>query len=100
MIMLRLNPIMRCYETFLLTNHGRRVSFIPLLHLMDDSRLPVSQQLEGPFMVATKHQHTLLYRCIIFLSAGENSEELEELRDEARELVKKIDLNWVRVWMR
>jgi hypothetical protein len=33
------------------------------------------------------------------LSAGEGSEELEELRDEARELVKKIDLNWVRVWM-
>jgi hypothetical protein len=33
------------------------------------------------------------------LSAGEGSEELEELRDEARELVKKFDLKWVRVWM-
>jgi RecA/RadA recombinase len=35
----------------------------------------------------------------LFLSAGEGGEELEELRDEARELVKKIDLKWVRVWM-
>jgi hypothetical protein len=39
------------------------------------------------------------YHSCFFLSAGEGSEELEELRDEARELVKKIDLNWVMVWM-
>jgi hypothetical protein len=39
------------------------------------------------------------YHSCSFLSAGEGSEELEELRDEARELVKRIDLNWVRMWM-
>jgi len=33
------------------------------------------------------------------MSAGGGSEELEELRDDARELIKKIDLNWVKVWM-
>jgi len=36
------------------------------------------------------------YHSCSFLSAGE---ELEELKDEAWELVKKIDLSWVRVWM-
>ena len=39
------------------------------------------------------------YHSCFFLSAGEGSEELEELRDEAWELVKKIDLNWVIEWM-
>ena len=39
------------------------------------------------------------YHSCSFLPAGEGSEELEELRDEARELVKKIDLNWVMEWM-
>jgi len=34
-----------------------------------------------------------------FLSAGGGSEELDELRDEAWELIKKIDLNWVKAWM-
>jgi hypothetical protein len=40
------------------------------------------------------------YHSCFFLSVGKGSEGLEELRDEARELVKRIDLNWVRVWMR
>ena len=39
------------------------------------------------------------YHSYLFLSASKGSEELEELRDDAQELVKKIDLNWVRVWM-
>ncbi len=39
------------------------------------------------------------YHSCFFLSASEGNEELEELKDDARELVKKIDLNWVRVWM-
>ena len=39
------------------------------------------------------------YHFCFFLSSNEGSEEIEDLRHEAQELVKKIDLNWVRVWM-
>jgi hypothetical protein len=39
-----------------------------------------------------------IHSCL-FLSAGDGSQELEALRDEARMLVKKIDLNWIRLWM-
>ncbi len=39
------------------------------------------------------------YHSCFFLSAGDGSEELEELGDGAWELVKKVNLNWVRLWM-
>ena len=39
------------------------------------------------------------YHSCFFLSAGDGSEGLEELRDGAWELVNKVDLNWIRLWM-
>jgi hypothetical protein len=40
------------------------------------------------------------YHSCLFLSASEGSEGLEELRVGAYELVEKIDLDWIKAWMK
>jgi hypothetical protein len=39
------------------------------------------------------------YHAGLFLSTGGASEESEELKEKAQELLTKIDLNWVKSWM-
>jgi hypothetical protein len=39
------------------------------------------------------------YHSCSFLSASKGNDELGELEEDTQNLVKKIDLNWVRAWM-